>query len=226
MEECDAGPAPPARVGSGAALPRPRGACRRPRPARWQSPAPASGGPRAPQGPPCQGGPWGAGSSARSTRVRTGPTPGTFCSRGSGVSVWASWPVARALARSAGKIPHWVRVSHHHGMAHRWPPSQSARAPPAGHTAQSAPRCHGTPVTPYPHWRWPHPSAAAPHQFPQETQARTGDCAPLSWAQALLGTCLAGGPRGADFGSWQLYRLREDAGVTRPRGSPALGRSH
>ena len=100
MEECDAGPAPPARVGSGAALPRPRGACRRPRPARWQSPAPASGGPRAPQGPPCQGGPWGAGSSARSTRVRTGPTPGTFCSRGSGVSVWASWPVARAKSRT------------------------------------------------------------------------------------------------------------------------------
>ena len=66
MEECDAGPAPPARVGSGAALPRPRG----------------------------------AGSSARSTRVRTGPTPGTFCSRGSGVSVWASWPVARAKSRT------------------------------------------------------------------------------------------------------------------------------
>ena len=78
MEECDAGPAPRARVGSGAAgvqpaqaraevgigrrsqpragsrapgaaLPLPRGACRRPRPARWQSPAPANGGPHAPK---------------------------------------------------------------------------------------------------------------------------------------------------------------------------------
>ena len=61
MEECYAVPAPTARVGSGAAgvrlaqaraevgaaLQLPRGAYRRPRPARWQSPAPASGGPHA-----------------------------------------------------------------------------------------------------------------------------------------------------------------------------------
>ncbi len=35
----------------GGAPPPPRGACRRPRPARWQSPAPASGGPRGPRVP-------------------------------------------------------------------------------------------------------------------------------------------------------------------------------
>ena len=46
----------------------------------------------------------------------------------------------------------------------------------------------------------------------------------MGWFSVMLGTdsslaCLAGCPPGSDFGSGQLYGLRGDSGVTRPRGT-------
>ena len=123
-----AGPRPTRRGGgaggraAGATPPPPRGVCRRPRPARWQSPVPASGGPPAWD-------PGGASCAISSLRSSSRGTPAqSSCGRHTG---WARSAPPACWSAAPRAAPHRRRAtqSRCRPQARRGKP---ARRPPTG----------------------------------------------------------------------------------------------